>query len=366
MRGVLAGASAEATHGRGGAVHTVALRARIPHTRAPEIGKGGASELGALPGGKLGDRGGRPPALRSRRTSFLQLEAPSSLAPPREMVELLEANEREPAGDAGGRGRRGLEAPGAALRGGGAALGLRERVVLRPARRAQHRGHERRARPHAVHRRRGHPPGGRGSDGRGARAGRTATDAGGARNRVDKLLAARRQHGAAAWLQLAPAARMLVTSHEWRCVRSGEIWMKRRWSRSARPRRAQPLAGARRRRRRRREPLHGARPQAVEEGVRPLPEEQERAIAAMVRRVRGVPLAIELCASRFSAGEPPARPRHPPGALSANASKTPSPGAFAELNPMEREALVPCSVFRGEASPWKPAERVEIALPSPD
>jgi predicted ATPase len=80
------------------------------------------------------------------------------------------------------------------------------------------------------------------------------------------------------------------------------------------------------------------------------------AIAGLVRRVRGVPLAIELCASRFADGEgrgfPPRRAGSDAEAIA---------WSFRRLDPLEREVLAQCSVFRGGFTGGA-AERV-VALP---
>jgi predicted ATPase len=70
-----------------------------------------------------------------------------------------------------------------------------------------------------------------------------------------------------------------------------------------------------------------------------------RAIAELVRRVRGVPLAIELCASRLAAGD--VRSLLSPSDLGARADAQAIAWSFRKLLPWERETLAQCSVFRG-------------------
>ena len=87
-----------------------------------------------------------------------------------------------------------------------------------------------------------------------------------------------------------------------------------------------------------------------------------RAIAAVVRRVRGVPLAIELCASRFSPGD--VRPLGLRGPAPVEGHADPIEWSFCKLDPLEREALAQCSVFRGGFT-FEAAERVvELSSPS--
>ena len=161
-----------------------------------------------------------------------------------------------------------------------------------------------------------------------------------------------------AWLDLAPAARLVVTSKEPLYLVGEELL-------EVEPLPVPDGLDA---------PVPGAdasdavalfvaRVRAIEQEFVPSGE-QERAIAAMVRRVRGVPLAIELCASRFSAGEPPARARHPHGVLPAGGPFDAIAWSFCKLDPMEREALAQCSVFRGSFT-LEAAERV-VDLPARD
>ncbi|MFT3770597.1 MAG: tetratricopeptide repeat protein [Minicystis sp.] len=70
------------------------------------------------------------------------------------------------------------------------------------------------------------------------------------------------------------------------------------------------------------------------------------AIADLVRRVRGVPLAIELCASRFAEGDPRALPAPRPG-WSVGSDAQAIAWGYRQLDPVEREVLAQCSVFRG-------------------
>ena len=85
-------------------------------------------------------------------------------------------------------------------------------------------------------------------------------------------------------------------------------------------------------------------------------DEEALAIAEVVRRVRGVPLAIELCASRY-AGEARRLAPQPRAASLVD----PIAWSFHKLDPAEREALAQCSVFHGGFT-LEAAERV-VALP---
>ncbi len=96
------------------------------------------------------------------------------------------------------------------------------------------------------------------------------------------------------------------------------------------------------------------RVRALRHGFAPT-EEEVRAIAEVVRRVRGVPLAIELCASRY-VGE--RRLTLKPRTVSL---VDPIAWSFHKLDPAEREALAQCSVFHGGFT-LEAAERV-VALP---
>jgi predicted ATPase len=133
------------------------------------------------------------------------------------------------------------------------------------------------------------------------------------------------------WLDLAPEARLLVTSRQPLGV-AGEHVIE-----------VGPL------------PLPGEaggacdavdlfveRVRARDAGFAPTADEA-RSIADLVRRVRGVPLAIELCASRFSARERARGRPSPQGDEGARAIAW----SFSRLGPRERETLVQCSVFRG-------------------
>ena len=148
-----------------------------------------------------------------------------------------------------------------------------------------------------------------------------------------------------AWLDLARDARIVVTSREPLCLLGEELL-------EVGP---LPLPGG---------PV-GGEGDAVDlfvERVRGMdqafvPSDAEaRAIADLVRRVRGVPLAIELCASRFSAGD--TRGLGLRGDTLADAIDW----SFRKLDPAEREALAQLSVFRGGFT-FEAAERV-VELPS--
>ena len=86
------------------------------------------------------------------------------------------------------------------------------------------------------------------------------------------------------------------------------------------------------------------RVRAFKQGFVPSGDE-ERAISDVVRQVRGVPLAIELCASRFAGSRSPAE------ALAASSARLTRGDAiewsFWKLARSEREALAQCSLFRG-------------------
>ncbi len=98
------------------------------------------------------------------------------------------------------------------------------------------------------------------------------------------------------------------------------------------------------------------RVRAFQDGFVPSSDES-RAIAGVVRQVRGVPLAVELCASRFHPGDLRSLAR--PGSAY---QPDPIPWSFCKLDPMEREALAQCSVFRGGFT-LEAAERV-VDLPA--
>jgi tetratricopeptide (TPR) repeat protein len=100
------------------------------------------------------------------------------------------------------------------------------------------------------------------------------------------------------------------------------------------------------------------RVRALQHGFVPSGDES-RAIADVVRRVRGVPLAIELCASRFSSGG--GRAHRPRSTATDAACADPIAWSFYKLDPAEREALAQCSVFRGGFT-FEAAERV-VELP---
>ncbi len=146
-----------------------------------------------------------------------------------------------------------------------------------------------------------------------------------------------------AWLDLAPEARLLVTSREPLDLLGEELVA------------LAPL------------PVTGPDDSAAAlfvERVRARRQDfvpsfdQERAIAEVVRRVRGIPLAVELCASRFAPGlDGEGLPRLPSGDAA-----DPIAWSFAKLDPMEREALAQCSVFRGGFT-FEAAEHV-VELPS--
>jgi predicted ATPase len=147
-----------------------------------------------------------------------------------------------------------------------------------------------------------------------------------------------------AWLDLAPEARFLVTSRAPLYVLGEEVIEIGPLT--------VPDAGVE---------LFVSRVRSVRQDWVPTLDE-ERAIADVVRHVRGVPLAIELCASRFCSAEPrPVRhviPRHP-GALDPAEAVA---WSFRKLDPDERETLAQLSVFRGGFT-FEAAERV-VEIPS--
>ena len=112
--------------------------------------------------------------------------------------------------------------------------------------------------------------------------------------------------------------------------------------------------------------LFVARVRGLEQGYAPSPDESA-SITDLLRRVRGVPLAIELCASRFSGGGERALFAGPGrllgrGLLGRGAMEEEEIAwSFALLDPSEREVLVQCSVFRGGFT-LAAAERV-VELP---
>jgi predicted ATPase len=148
------------------------------------------------------------------------------------------------------------------------------------------------------------------------------------------------------WLDLAPEAHVLVTSRVPLDVLGEELFELD----------PLPLAG---------EDDEGAvalfveRVRAMKQGFAPSGE-QARAIADVVRSVRGVPLAVELCASRYSTGD--VRLFAPRGLLCLDAAMDPIAWSFRKLDLLEREALAQCSVFRGGFT-FEAAERV-VELPT--
>lgn len=136
------------------------------------------------------------------------------------------------------------------------------------------------------------------------------------------------------WLDLAPEARFLVTSREPLSL-IGEALVD-----------VGPLSlpGA--------SPIEGdavalflSRVRARRPGFAPSADEA-RAIAALVHRVRGVPLAIELCASCFGEGDARSAPGAR-GAMRAASDDQAIAWSFGQLDPAERAVLAQCSVFRG-------------------
>jgi predicted ATPase/tetratricopeptide (TPR) repeat protein len=153
------------------------------------------------------------------------------------------------------------------------------------------------------------------------------------------------------WLDLAPLARFVVTSREPLFVLGEEVLDVRPLTLPASPG-VEGDAMA----------LFMARVRGREQGYLPSPDESA-AIAELLRRVRGVPLAIELCASRFSGGEAGALfgLRSPRGGAAASSDAQAIAWSFAQLDPWERGLLAQASVFRGGFT-LAAAERV-IELP---
>src|SRR5262249_30728890 len=81
----------------------------------------------------------------------------------------------------------------------------------------------------------------------------------------------------------------------------------------------------------------------------------------LVRRVRGVPLAIELVASRFADGVAGVLPAPRPQRSVASDAQAIA-WSYCQLDPVERDALAQCSVFRGGFT-IAAAERV-VELPA--
>ena len=108
--------------------------------------------------------------------------------------------------------------------------------------------------------------------------------------------------------------------------------------------------------------LFVARVRGLDQGYRPSPEEAA-SITDLLRRVRGVPLAIELCASWFSGGGGRAlfSTRRTRSGAQAPADAQAIAWSFAQLDPWERELLAQGSVFRGGFT-LAAAERV-VELP---
>jgi len=104
------------------------------------------------------------------------------------------------------------------------------------------------------------------------------------------------------------------------------------------------------------------RVRAFKDGFVPSGDEA-RAIAEVVRRVRGVPLAIELCASRFQSGDLRSLGLRGAARVGHDGGPTdPIEWSFCKLDLLEREALAQCSVFRGGFT-FEAAERV-VELPA--
>jgi predicted ATPase len=81
------------------------------------------------------------------------------------------------------------------------------------------------------------------------------------------------------------------------------------------------------------------------------------AIAEVVRAVRGVPLAVEICASRFSSD------RARVFALRGDIDRDPVAWSFGRLDVIERDALAQCSVFRGGFTLLAAERIVEVRAP---
>jgi predicted ATPase len=159
-----------------------------------------------------------------------------------------------------------------------------------------------------------------------------------------------------AWLDLAPTARILVTSREPLYLLGEEIFELAPLPVPRGPGGEGDAVA-----------LFVERVRGFEQDFVPSGEE-ERAISDVVRRVRGVPLAIELCASRFAASKGSGGLAGSRGAHALAGPRVARAGAdaiewsFWKLDRSEREALAQCAVFRGGFT-FEAAERV-VELPS--
>jgi predicted ATPase len=85
--------------------------------------------------------------------------------------------------------------------------------------------------------------------------------------------------------------------------------------------------------------------------------DEPAAIRELVRRLRGVPLAIEICASRLGSGDV----RSVLGAAEVRGAARPLSWSFRRLLPWERETLAQCSVFHGGFTPAAASHVVRLA-----
>jgi predicted ATPase len=147
------------------------------------------------------------------------------------------------------------------------------------------------------------------------------------------------------WLDLAREARFLVTSREPLFVLGEEIIELDALSL---PRSVESEGDAVR--------LFVERVRALREVYTPSGDEPA-AIGELVRRLRGVPLAIELCASRLGSGDV----RALLGAAEQRGTARSISWSFRRLPSWERETLAQCSVFHGGFTPEAASHVVRLA-----
>ena len=146
------------------------------------------------------------------------------------------------------------------------------------------------------------------------------------------------------WLDLAREARFLVTSREPLFLLGEEVVELAALSL---PEGAAPESDA--------VLLFVERVRALREVYAPSGDEPA-AIRELVRRLRGVPLAIEICASRLGSGDV----RSVLGEGEARGAARPLAWSFRRLLPWERETLAQCSVFHGGFTPEAASHVVKL------
>ncbi|MEP7124152.1 MAG: tetratricopeptide repeat protein [Byssovorax sp.] len=146
------------------------------------------------------------------------------------------------------------------------------------------------------------------------------------------------------WLDLAREVRFLVTSREPLYLLGEELV---ELSALSLPDGASPDGDAVR--------LFVERVRALREAYTPTGDEPA-AIRELVLRLRGVPLAIEICASRLGSGDV----RSVLGAVEARGATRSIAWSFRRLLPWERETLAQCSVFHGGFTPEAAARVVRL------